>query len=74
LTPAQERAVEQMLAATVNKISHPLIQSLRRSFDTGSAQNVRAWLDSFGLEDESQIEASVKVSLADTFNIRTATA
>ncbi|HYH85237.1 MAG TPA: glutamyl-tRNA reductase [Pyrinomonadaceae bacterium] len=74
LSPAQERAVERMLAATVNKISHPLIQRLRRSFDTGGAENVRAWLDSFGLEGESQIEASVKVALADTFNLQTANA
>ena len=50
LTPEQERAVERLLSSAVNKISHPLIQRMRRSFDTGDEGNVRAWLDSFGLD------------------------
>ena len=74
LSPEQERAVEQVLAATVNKISHPLIQRLRRSFDAGDDGAVRAWRDSFGLEDESGIKASVRVALADTVNLQTAIA
>jgi glutamyl-tRNA reductase len=53
LTPEQERAIERMLAATVNKISHPLIHRLRRSAATGDAENVRAWRESFGLADEA---------------------
>ncbi|HEX6623599.1 MAG TPA: glutamyl-tRNA reductase [Pyrinomonadaceae bacterium] len=71
LSPEQERAVEQVLAATVNKISHPLIQRLRRSFDTGDDGAVRAWRDSFNLGDESEIRASVQTALARTFNLRT---
>ena len=74
LGPEQERAVEQVLAATVNKVSHPLIQRLRRYFDMGDDGAVRAWRDSFGLEDESEIKASVRVALADTFNLQTAIA
>jgi len=59
-----------MLAATVNKISHPLMHLLRRSYETGDPKNVRSWRDSFGLECESEIKASVKVVLADTFGLR----
>lgn len=51
LTPAQERAVEQLLASVVNKISHPVISRLRRSHDTGEDQNVKAWRDVFGVEE-----------------------
>ncbi len=51
LTPEQERAVEQLLASVVNKISHPVINRLRRSHDTGEEENVQAWRDSFGVED-----------------------
>lgn len=51
LTPAQERAVEALLLSTVNKISHPLIHRLRRSYDTGEAENMQAWRESFGIED-----------------------
>ena len=54
LTPEQERAVERLLAAAVNKISHPLIHRLRRSAGTGDAENVRAWRESFGLAEESE--------------------
>lgn len=49
LTPEQERAVEQLLVSAVNKISHPLIQRMRRSYETGDEENVRDWLESFGL-------------------------
>jgi len=51
LTPEQERAVEQLLASVVNKISHPVINRLRRSHDTGEEENVQAWRDSFGVEE-----------------------
>jgi glutamyl-tRNA reductase len=51
LTPEQERAVEALLRSTVNKISHPLIQRLRRSYDTGEEENVQAWRDIFKLEE-----------------------
>jgi glutamyl-tRNA reductase len=35
LTPEQEQAVEAMLMSAVNKISHPVIQRMRRSYDSG---------------------------------------
>jgi glutamyl-tRNA reductase len=51
LTPEQERAVEGLLMATVNKISHPIIYRLKNSYDAGEADDVQAWRDVFGLED-----------------------
>ncbi|HEV2859658.1 MAG TPA: glutamyl-tRNA reductase [Pyrinomonadaceae bacterium] len=51
LTPEQERAIEAMLLAAVNKISHPVINRLRQSHDTGDEENVKAWRDIFGLEE-----------------------
>ncbi|HYG10190.1 MAG TPA: glutamyl-tRNA reductase, partial [Pyrinomonadaceae bacterium] len=51
LTPEQERAVEALLMSTVNKISHPIINRLRRSHDTGEEENLKAWRNTFGLED-----------------------
>jgi glutamyl-tRNA reductase len=51
LTPEQERAVESLLASVVNKISHPVINRLRRSHDSGDPESVKAWRDVFGLED-----------------------
>jgi glutamyl-tRNA reductase len=51
LTPEQERAIEALLKSTVNKISHPLMHRLRRSYDTGAEENVQAWRDIFGLEE-----------------------
>jgi glutamyl-tRNA reductase len=53
LTPEQERAIEAMLTSAVNKISHPIIHRMRRSYDTGEEENVQAWRDIFGLEEES---------------------
>lgn len=52
LTPEQERAIEAMLMSAVNKISHPVINRMRRSYDAGEETEVQAWRDSFGLGDE----------------------
>ena len=54
LTPEQERAVEGLLMATVNKISHPIIYQLKSSYDTGEADDAQAWRDIFGLEEGEQ--------------------
>jgi glutamyl-tRNA reductase len=56
LTPEQERAVESLLRSTVNKISHPIINRLKSSYDAGEYDAVKAWREIFGLEtgDESQ--------------------
>ncbi len=51
LTPEQEQAIEQMLMSAVNKISHPVIHRLRRSYDTGEDDQVQAWRDIFKLEE-----------------------
>jgi glutamyl-tRNA reductase len=70
LTPEQERAVEQMIVSVANKISHPLIQRMRRSYDigdnghTGDDGNIRAWLDSFGLEDETEVRQATANAIA----------
>lgn len=65
LSPEQERAIEALLLSTVNKISHPIIHHLRRSYDTGEDDAMRAWREVFSLEtgddgsafDEEQIES-----------------
>ena len=51
LTPEQERAVEALLMSTVNKISHPLLSHMRRSYDGSDAETIQAWRDIFGLEE-----------------------
>ena len=51
LTPEQERAIETLLLSAVNKISHPVIHRMRRSYDTGEEANMQAWRDIFGLEE-----------------------
>jgi glutamyl-tRNA reductase len=50
LTPQQERAIESLLLAAVNKISHPLIDRMRRSLDSDN-ENIQAWRDLLDLED-----------------------
>jgi glutamyl-tRNA reductase len=54
LTPEQEQAIEQMLMSAVNKISHPVIHRMRRSYDAGEETEVQAWRESFGLEEEEE--------------------
>jgi glutamyl-tRNA reductase len=54
LTPEQEQAIEAMLMSAVNKIAHPVIHRMRRSYDTGEDNEVQAWRDIFGLEDEGR--------------------
>jgi glutamyl-tRNA reductase len=51
LTPEQERAVQALLLSAVNKIAHPVIHRMRRSYDTGEDDDLQAWRDIFGLED-----------------------
>jgi glutamyl-tRNA reductase len=54
LTPEQEQAIEAMLMSAVNKISHPVIHRMRRSYDAGEENEVQAWRDIFGLEEEER--------------------
>lgn len=51
LTPEQEAAVEALLLSTVNKISHPVLNQMRRSYETSDADTVQALRDIFGLEE-----------------------
>ncbi|HEX3557856.1 MAG TPA: glutamyl-tRNA reductase [Pyrinomonadaceae bacterium] len=51
LSPEQEQAIEAMLMSAVNKISHPVIHRMRRSYDTGEDGDMQAWRDIFGLEE-----------------------
>ncbi|HEX8181676.1 MAG TPA: glutamyl-tRNA reductase [Pyrinomonadaceae bacterium] len=54
LTPEQERAVESLLLAAVNKIAHPVINRMRRSHETGVAENMQAWREIFELEEKTE--------------------
>jgi glutamyl-tRNA reductase len=54
LTPEQEQAIVAMLMSAVNKISHPVIHRMRRSYDAGEENEVQAWRDIFGLEDKER--------------------
>lgn len=51
LTPEQERAIEALLLATVNKISHPVLSHLRRSNAASDLETLQTWRDVFGLEE-----------------------
>ncbi|HEX8721933.1 MAG TPA: glutamyl-tRNA reductase [Pyrinomonadaceae bacterium] len=53
LSPEQERAIEAMLMSAVNKISHPVIHRVRRSYEAGEQGDVQAWREVFGLEENS---------------------
>jgi glutamyl-tRNA reductase len=51
LSPEQESAIEKLLITTVNKISHPLMDRMRRAYDAGDEDDLQAWRDIFELED-----------------------
>ena len=51
LTPDQEAAVEQLLLATVNKISHPVLNQMRRFYEASDTETMQELNDSFGNED-----------------------
>jgi glutamyl-tRNA reductase len=51
LTPDQERAVESLLISTVNKISHPVMLRMRRSYAMHDDDDSSLWRDLF--EDEN---------------------
>ena len=47
LTKDQETAIESLLLSTVNKISHPILNQMRRFYEAGEPENK----DPFGLEE-----------------------
>lgn len=51
LTNEQERAVEALLLSTVNKISHPVLSQMRRSYEASDEDTIQAWREIFGLEE-----------------------
>jgi glutamyl-tRNA reductase len=51
LTSEQETAIEALLMSTVNKISHPVLNQMRRSHEISDADTVQALRDIFGLEE-----------------------
>src|SRR5689334_1433302 len=51
LTPDQEAAVEQLLMATVNKISHPVLNQMRRFYEVSDTETMQELNDSVGNED-----------------------
>jgi glutamyl-tRNA reductase len=51
LSPDQEAAVEQLLMSTVNKISHPVLNQMRRFYEASDTETMQGLNDSFGNED-----------------------
>ena len=51
LTPQQEAAIEALLLSTVNKISHPVLNQMRRSYEISDSDTVQALRDIFGVEE-----------------------
>jgi glutamyl-tRNA reductase len=43
LTPEQEQAIEALLVSTVNKISHPVMMEMRRSFEAVEHEFANVW-------------------------------
>jgi glutamyl-tRNA reductase len=51
LTPEQETAIESLLMSTVNKISHPILNQMRRFYETSEPEATELPKDPFGLEE-----------------------
>jgi glutamyl-tRNA reductase len=51
LTAEQETAIDALLLSTVNKISHPVLDQMKRTQEIGDAETVQALRDIFGLEE-----------------------
>jgi len=51
LTPEQEAAIEALLVSTVNKISHPVLTQMRRSFEASDAETLQSLRDVFGIDE-----------------------
>src|ERR1051326_4734333 len=51
LTQDQEAAIELLLMSTVNKISHPILNQMRRFYETSEPEAVELPKDPFGLEE-----------------------
>ena len=51
LTKDQEAAIESLLMSTVNKISHPILNQMRRFYETSEGDTTEQPADPFGLEE-----------------------
>ena len=51
LTQDQEAAIESLLMSTVNKISHPILNQMRRFYETSEPELMELPKDPFGLEE-----------------------
>jgi glutamyl-tRNA reductase len=51
LSKEQEQAIEALLLATVNKISHPVLNQMRRSYESSDPETIQSWRDTFGLDE-----------------------
>ena len=51
LTKEQEAAIESLLMSTVNKISHPILNQMRRFYETSEPETLQGPQDMFGHEE-----------------------
>jgi glutamyl-tRNA reductase len=51
LTKEQETAIEALLVSTVNKISHPILNQMRRFYETTDSDPIQPDDDLFKLEE-----------------------
>jgi glutamyl-tRNA reductase len=51
LTTDQEAAIQSLLISTVNKISHPILNQMRRLYETSEPEPMELPKDPFGLEE-----------------------
>ena len=47
----QEAAIQSLLISTVNKISHPILNQMRRLYETSEPEPMELPKDPFGLEE-----------------------
>jgi len=52
LTLEQETALEQLLMSTVNKISHPVLNQMRRFYEASDTETMQEIAESFGLDEK----------------------
>lgn len=51
LTPEQEASIEQLLISTVNKISHPVLNQMRRFYESSDLETMKELADPFYPEE-----------------------
>ena len=51
LTEEQEAAIEQLLISTVNKLSHPVLNQMRRLYEAGDPETMKELCESSDPEE-----------------------